>query len=107
MDTTQPATAPAGATEPSSWRPVIAMILTAVGVYAVLAIVLVLEAAVADVHGLVWHAVPGVLFFAAAVSVFASFEGVRRRLAAFKAWFVEAGPGERTAPSVGKSVGDA
>src|SRR6266540_3103492 len=50
MDTTQPATAPAGATEPSSWRPVIAMILTAVGVYAVLAIVLVLEATVADVH---------------------------------------------------------
>ncbi len=75
MDTTQPATAPAGATEPSSWRPVIAMILTAVGVYAVLAIVLVLEATVADVHGLVWHPVPGVLFFAATVSVFTSSVG--------------------------------
>jgi hypothetical protein len=107
MVTTQPATATAGATEPSSWRPVIAMILTAVGVYAVLAIVLVPEATVADVHGLVWLAVPGLLFFAATVSVFASFKGVRRRLAAFKVWFVEAGPGERTAPSVGTSVGDA
>jgi len=51
------------------------MILTAVGVYAVLAIVLVLEATVADVHGLVWHPVPGVLFFAATVSVFTSSVG--------------------------------
>ena len=83
------------------------MILTAVGVYTVLAIVLVLEATVADVQGLVWLAVPGVLFFAGAVSLFASFTRVRRRFAAFKVWFVEAERGERTAPSAGKSVGDA
>jgi hypothetical protein len=73
-------------------RALVAMILTAVGVYAVLAVVLILEATVAGLHGLVLPAVPGVLFFAAAVSLFASYAPVRRRLAAFKTWFLDVEP---------------
>jgi hypothetical protein len=97
MSATPPTTREDAATEPSSWRPLIAMILTAIGVYAVLAVVLILEATAGGVHGLVWLVVPGVLFLAAAVSLFASLTPVRRRLAAFRTWSLEAGPSERSA----------
>jgi hypothetical protein len=90
-------------TEPSSWRPLIAMILSALAVYAVLAVVLILEATAGGVHGLVWLAVPGVLFFAAALSLFASLTSVRRRLAAFRTRFLEAGPREQSVQHPGGS----
>ena len=87
-------------------RPLIAMIVTSVGVYAVLATILILEATVAGIHGLVWLAVPGVLFFAAAVALFASFAPVRRRLAAFKAWVLDSEPLEPSVPRA-RAVHDA
>jgi len=63
MPTTQRQPQQSVTTEPSSWRPLIAMILSALGVYAALVIVPVLEATAGGAHGLVWLAVPGVLFF--------------------------------------------
>jgi hypothetical protein len=79
------------------------MILSALGMYAVLAVVLILEATAGGVHGLVWLAVPGVLFFAAVVSLFASLARALRRLAAFRTWFLEAGPRERSVQHPGAS----
>jgi hypothetical protein len=100
MRTTQSATPANLASEPSSARPLIAMIVAAVGVYAFFAIVLVLGATVAGVRGLAWLVVPGVLFFAAAVSLIASLAPVRQRLGEFKAWFVEGGSRERAGKPV-------
>jgi hypothetical protein len=91
-------------TEPSSGRPLIAIALTALGVYAVFALILLLEATASGVHGLFWLAVPGVLFFAAAVSLFASLTRVRRRLAAFRTWMLEDGPRELPVHHPGGSI---
>jgi hypothetical protein len=66
--------------EPSSWRPLIAIILAASSTYAVLAVVLVLSATDAGPRGLLWLTVPAVLVAAAvAALVISSVSAVRER----------------------------
>jgi hypothetical protein len=92
MPATQPERRDGPATEPSSWRPLVAIALGAVGVYGVLAVVLILEATSSGPSGSILLAVPGLLFCAAVAAFFLSLTPIRNRLAAFGAWFVGESP---------------
>ena len=75
--------------EPSSWRPPVAIALGAVGCYAVLAVVLILEATHAGAKGLVWLAIPALFFGVSAVALFVgSLASVRKRFGPVGAVFV-------------------
>jgi hypothetical protein len=75
--------------EPSSVRPLVAIVVAGLSFYAVLAIVVVVSATNAGARALVWLAVP-VLFTlgAAAMLVVSTRAAVRSRLASMSAIFV-------------------
>jgi hypothetical protein len=70
-----------GQAEPSSWWPLVSMVLGALGSYALLVVHLVLEATGASPWLWAWMAVPGAFFFAAALTLaIGSGVSVRERL---------------------------
>jgi hypothetical protein len=86
--------------EPSSWRPLISIILAAVSVYAVLAVVLIHSATNAGPRGLLWLTVPAVLVVAAvAALVISSVSAVRERFVALASWYIGRDPGSEAHPS--------
>jgi hypothetical protein len=91
--------AAASTAEPSSWWPFVAIVLGAIGCFAMLVVHLILDATDAGVWGLAWMAVPTALIAASIVALLvASGMGVREKLAVIPAALLGYTPRERSRP---------
>jgi hypothetical protein len=91
--------AAASAAEPSSWWPFVAIVLGAVGCFAMLVVHLILDATDAGAWGLAWMAVPTALIAASIVALLvASGMAVREKLAVIPAALLGYTPRERSRP---------
>ena len=87
---------PTKTVEPSSLRPLVAIVFAALSCYAVLAVVLVISATNAGAEALIWLAIPASLAAAAAAAlVIGSRTELREKLAAMSAIFVVDLPDQR------------
>lgn len=79
---------PADTVEPSSWWPFVAAVLGAIGCYAALTVLLILDATNSDAWGLIWMVIPTMFFVASAAALFVgSGMAAQERLAAVRAGF--------------------
>jgi hypothetical protein len=85
--------------EPSSWWPFVAIVLGAMGCFAMLVVHLILDATDAGAWGLAWMAVPTASIAASVVALFvASGMAVREKLAVIQAALLGYTPRERSRP---------
>jgi hypothetical protein len=87
----------ASTAEPSAWWPFVAIVLGAMGCFAMLVVHLILDAT--DAWGLAWMAVPTALIAASVVALLvASGMAVRKKLAVIPAALLGYTPRERSRP---------